>query len=115
MPSCMTTRTHVVLFLVLTTVGAQHVPLEVSMVPDWLDTGDPLAACSNQTVVAATIDALMVQPSSTATIIIKLDLDEVQQPDAVVFSAAGYTLAVWSAGEVDHQQAAAAANTWHDD
>lgn len=101
----MSTWAQALLLLVLfVTVECHYVPVEVSLVPDWENIG-PLATCSNQTVVAVTIDPLVLQPGTVAaTVVIKLGLDEVQLPDAVVFSAAGYTLAARSPGEVRHQQ-----------
>lgn len=87
------------LVCLLAAVQTQHVPLKVALTSDWVDTADPLASC-NDSVVAATVDALVVpDTSAAATVLVSLQLNDVQLPGAVVFSAAGYTLALQEPGE----------------
>lgn len=88
----------VLLLVCAVAVQPQHVPVEIDLKADEADT-DPLAACSDD-VVAATIDAIIVPSSNSAaaTVLVSLQLDDVQLPGAVVFSAAGYTVSLRATG-----------------
>jgi hypothetical protein len=87
----------VLLLVCAVAVQPRHVPVEIDLKADEADT-DPLAACSDD-VVAATIDAVVPSSNSAAaTVLVSLQLDDVQLPGAVVFSAAGYTVSLRASG-----------------
>lgn len=87
----------VLLLVCAVAVQPQHVPVEIDLKADETDT-DPLAACSDD-VVAATIDAVVPSSNSAAAnVLVSLQLDDVQLPGAVVFSAAGYTVSLRATG-----------------
>lgn len=66
---------------------------------DWQE--DSLAECTDDQAVAITLDSLFVPQGSrpNATYVIKVSLAPVQLAGAVVFAAAGFTVAVQAPGE----------------
>jgi hypothetical protein len=87
----------VLLLVCAVAVQPQHVPVKIDLKADEADT-DPLAACSED-VIAATIDAIVPSSNSAAAIVlVSLQLEDMQLPGAVVFSAAGYTISLRSTG-----------------
>lgn len=92
----------VLLLVCVAAVQPQHVPLKIAIESDEAD-ADPLAVCSDQ-IVAAKIDALVPPTNSAAaTVLISLQLDDMQLPGAVLFSAAGYTISLRANGENMHR------------
>jgi hypothetical protein len=73
--------------------------MQATVIADWAD-GDPLQQCTTEQHVALSIDPLFIPEKSqrSATIVIKLGLEDVQMREAGIFSAAGLHLTVHRTG-----------------
>lgn len=77
-----------------------HSPIQATVATDWRD-GDPLQQCTTEQHVSLSIDPLIIPEISqrSATIVIQLNLEDIQMREAVILSAAGLHLTVHRTGE----------------